>query len=131
MKKIITYGTFDLLHWGHIHLLERAKELGDHLTVAVSTDNFNRSKNKQAFYKYKNRKKMLEAIRFVDEVIPEESWDQKINDILRLKIDVFVIGDDWQGEFDFLKKYCEVIYLPRTRGISTTQVKKELQKQSI
>lgn len=131
MKKVMTYGTFDLLHWGHIHLLERAKSLGDHLTVAVSTDEFNQSKNKVAYYSYKNRKKMLEAVRYVDQVVPEECWEQKIDDILRLDIDLFVIGDDWQGKFDFLEEYCEVIYLPRTKGVSTTKVKLDLRSQEV
>ncbi|AYV67917.1 MULTISPECIES: glycerol-3-phosphate cytidylyltransferase [Niallia] len=128
MKKVITYGTFDLLHWGHINILKRAKELGDHLTVALSSDEFNAIKNKQAYHSYDNRKMILEAIRYVDEVIPEHDWDQKIRDVVDHNIDVFVMGDDWEGKFDFLKDYCEVVYLPRTVGISTTKIKKDLFK---
>ncbi|MED3792884.1 glycerol-3-phosphate cytidylyltransferase [Niallia alba] len=128
MKKIITYGTFDLLHWGHINILKRAKELGDHLTVALSSDEFNAIKNKQAYHTYDNRKMILEAIRYVDEVIPEHDWDQKIRDVVDHNIDIFVMGDDWEGKFDFLKDYCEVVYLPRTVGISTTKIKKDLFK---
>lgn len=127
MKKIITYGTFDLLHYGHIRLLKRAKELGDYLVVAVSTDEFNElKKHKEAYNSYENRKYILEAIRYVDEVIPENDWDQKISDIQKYDIDTFVMGDDWKGQFDFLKDYCEVVYLPRTSGISTTKIKSDL-----
>jgi glycerol-3-phosphate cytidylyltransferase len=126
MKKVLTYGTFDLLHWGHINLLKRAKELGDYLIVAISTDEFNALKNKKAYHSYENRKLILEAIRYVDEVIPEHTWEQKIDDVIKYNIDVFVMGDDWKGKFDFLKEYCEVVYLPRTVGISTTKIKKEL-----
>ncbi|WP_088825278.1 glycerol-3-phosphate cytidylyltransferase [Listeria goaensis] len=126
MKKVITYGTFDLLHWGHIELLKRAKALGDYLIVAVSTDEFNALKHKEAYHSYPHRKLILEAIRYVDEVIPEKTWEQKIDDIKTHDVDIFVMGDDWRGEFDFLKDYCEVIYLPRTTGISTTQIKDDL-----
>ncbi len=128
MKKVITYGTFDLIHNGHINILRRAKELGDHLTVAISTDEFNAIKNKKAYHSYENRKMILEAIRYVDEVIPEEDWEQKIDDVQKHDIDIFVMGDDWEGKFDFLENYCEVIYLPRTVGISTTKIKKDLFK---
>lgn len=126
MKRVITYGTFDLLHWGHIRLLERAKSLGDYLIVATSTDEFNSLKHKEAYHSFEHRKYILEAIKYVDQVIPESSWDQKIRDIQKYDIDTFVMGDDWQGQFDFLKPYCEVIYLPRTNGISTSQIKKDL-----
>lgn len=126
MKRILTYGTYDLLHWGHINLVKRARELGGHLTVGLSSDAFNERKHKTAFYSYKQRKFILESIRYVDSVISEDSWDQKIRDIKEHKIDIFVMGDDWEGEFDFLEKYCEVIYLPRTKNISTTKVKEEL-----
>lgn len=126
MKKVLTYGTFDLLHWGHIRLLERAKDLGDYLVVGVSTDEFNELKHKESYHSYENRKYILEAIRYVDEVIPENTWDQKIQDVIDNDIDVFVMGDDWKGQFDFLKEYCEVVYLPRTEGISTTQIKNDL-----
>ncbi|MED6081648.1 glycerol-3-phosphate cytidylyltransferase [Listeria monocytogenes] len=126
MKKVITYGTFDLLHWGHIHLLKRAKALGDYLIVAISSDEFNRIKRKEAYHSYEHRKLIIEAIRYVDEVIPENNWEQKRDDIEKYGIDVFVMGDDWEGEFDFLKDVCEVVYLPRTEGISTSQIKDEL-----
>ena len=127
MKKVITYGTFDLLHYGHINLLRRAKELGDYLIVALSTDEFNwNEKRKKSFFTYEQRKRLLEAIRYVDLVIPENNWEQKISDVQEFKVDTFVIGDDWIGKFDFLKDYCEVVYLPRTPEISTTQIKKEL-----
>ncbi|MEK4566271.1 glycerol-3-phosphate cytidylyltransferase [Alkalihalobacillus sp. FSL R5-0424] len=126
MKKVLTYGTFDLLHWGHINLLKRAKDLGDYVVVAISTDEFNAIKNKKAYHSFENRKMILEAIRYVDEVIPEETWDQKIDDVKKHDIDVFVMGDDWEGKFDFLKDHCEVVYLPRTTGISTSQIKDEL-----
>ncbi|MGM0902879.1 MAG: glycerol-3-phosphate cytidylyltransferase [Bacillota bacterium] len=128
MKKVITYGTFDLLHWGHINILKRARELGDHLTVALSTDEFNEVKNKTTYHSYENRKVILESIRYVDEVIPETKWEQKVNDVVNHDIDIFVMGDDWKGEFDFLKEYCEVVYLPRTVGISTTKIKTDLFK---
>lgn len=127
MKRVLTYGTFDLLHWGHIRLLERAKSLGDELIVGLSTDEFNATKHKEAYHSYEHRKYILEAIRYVDKVIPETNWEQKISDVQKYKIDTFVIGDDWQGQFDFLKDYCEVIYLARTVGISTTQIKNDLQ----
>lgn len=126
MKKVITYGTFDLLHVGHINLLRRAKELGDYLLVAVSTDEFNALKDKKAYYSYEDRKTILEAIKYVDEVIPENNWEQKIKDVQDNDIDIFVMGHDWEGKFDFLKDYCEVIYLPRTEGISTTKIKEDL-----
>ena len=128
MKKVITYGTFDLLHWGHINLLKRAKQLGDHLTVAISSDEFNAIKNKKSYHSFENRKMILESIRYVDEVISENDWEQKISDVIDNDIDIFVMGDDWKGEFDFLKDYCEVVYLPRTIGISTTKIKKDLLK---
>lgn len=127
MKKVITYGTFDLLHYGHINLLRRAKEMGDYLIVALSTDEFNwNSKHKKCYFSYEERKQLLEAIRYVDLVIPEECWEQKISDVKEFRVDTFVIGDDWQGKFDFLKEYCEVVYLPRTPDISTTQIKTNL-----
>lgn len=126
MKKIATYGTFDMFHIGHLNLLKRCKALGDHLTVFVSTDEFNSEKNKECVIPYKHRAEIVSAIKYVDDVYPENSWNQKISDIVDNKIDVFVIGDDWQGKFDFLEDYCKVIYLPRTEGISTTQLKKML-----
>lgn len=126
MTKVITYGTFDLLHWGHVRLLERAAALGDELIVGLSTDEFNAEKHKEAYHSFEHRKYILEAIRYVDKVIPENSWDQKIDDIKKYGIDIFVMGDDWKGKFDFLEDYCKVIYLPRTQGISTTQIKDDL-----
>ena len=128
MKTVITYGTFDLLHYGHINILRRAKSYGDWLIVALSKDDFNRLKGKQSFFTYEQRKNLLESIRYVDEVIPENNWEQKITDIKNNHVDVFVMGDDWQGKFDFLKDFCEVIYLPRTPEISTTQIKEKLKK---
>ena len=131
MKRILTYGTFDLLHYGHINLLKRAKALGDYLVVAVSTDDFNELKGKKAYHNYETRKMMLEAVRYVDLVIPEENWEQKIDDVKKYDIDIVVMGSDWAGSdrFDYLKEYCEVVYLPRTEGVSTTQIKEELSLQ--
>lgn len=127
MKRVITYGTFDLLHYGHINLLRRAKQQGDYLIVALSTDEFNwNSKQKKCYFEYARRKALLEAIRFVDLVIPESSWEQKAEDIKLYHVDTFVMGDDWKGKFDFLKEHCEVVYLPRTPEISTTQIKQEI-----
>lgn len=128
MKRILTYGTFDLLHFGHIEILRRAKALGDYLVVAVSTDEFNAIKNKKAYHDYETRKKMLEAVRYVDLVIPEKDWGQKRDDVKRYEIDTVVMGSDWEGNenFEKLKDLCEVVYLPRTDNISTTQIKKDL-----
>ncbi|MDO5462763.1 MAG: glycerol-3-phosphate cytidylyltransferase [bacterium] len=129
MKRVITYGTYDLLHYGHINLLQRARALGDYLIVVLSTDEFNwNMKHKKCYFSYEKRRQMLEALRCVDLVIPEETWEQKIEDVKLYKADVFVMGDDWEGKFDFLKDYCEVVYLPRTPEISTTQIKTELGK---
>ena len=129
MKKVITYGTFDLLHYGHINLLKRAKAQGDYLIVALSTDEFNwNCKQKKCYFTYEERKRLLEAVRYVDLVIPEENWDQKVSDVQEFRVDTFVMGDDWEGKFDFLKEYCDVVYLPRTPEISTTQIKKDLGK---
>ena len=128
MKRVITYGTFDLLHYGHINLLRRAKSLGDYLVVALSTDEFNwNKKQKKCYFTYDQRKALLEAIRYVDLVIPEENWEQKRTDIHKYQIDTFVIGDDWKGHFDFLEEEgAEVVYLTRTPEISTTQIKTDL-----
>ena len=130
MKRVITYGTYDLLHYGHLNLLRRAKALGDYLVVALSTDEFNwNEKQKKCYFSYEQRKEMLEALRCVDLVIPEENWEQKRTDIHEYHIDTFVIGDDWKGKFDFLEEEgAEVVYLPRTPEISTTQIKKDLHK---
>ena len=129
MKRVITYGTFDLLHYGHINLLKRAKEYGDYLIVCLSTDEFNwEQKRKKAYFSYEQRKYLLESIRYVDLVIPECSWEQKITDVKEYHIDTFVIGDDWKGKFDFLKPYCQVVYLPRTPEISSTKVRRDLEE---
>ena len=130
MKRIITYGTFDLLHYGHINLIRRAKAQGDYLIVALSTDEFNwNEKQKKCYFSYEQRKALLESIRYVDLVIPEASWEQKRNDIQEYHIDTFVIGDDWKGKFDFLNEYgVEVVYLSRTPEISTSQIKNDLKK---
>jgi len=131
MRRVITYGTFDLLHYGHVNLLRRAKEQGDYLIVALSTDEFNWvEKQKKCYFSYEERKQLLESIRYVDLVIPEENWEQKVTDAHEYHIDVFVIGDDWEGKFDFLKdEGVEVVYLPRTPEISTTQIKNDLNEQ--
>ena len=126
MKTVITYGTFDVLHVGHINLLRRARALGDKLIVALSSDEFNEGKNKSALLGYANRKAVLEAIRYVDMVIPEETWEQKEQDVQTHDVDIFVMGDDWEGHFDFLKEYCDVVYLSRTKGISSTEIRSDL-----
>lgn len=126
MRRVITYGTFDLLHYGHIRLLQRCKAQGDYLIVALSTDEFNAGKGKKCYFSYADRKNMLEAIRFVDLVVPEETWEQKVTDMGKYHIDTFVMGDDWTGEFDFLKDQVDVVYLPRTPEISTSQIKQDL-----
>ena len=128
MKRVITYGTFDLLHYGHINLLKRAKALGDYLVVVISSDEFNwNEKRKKCYFSYEQRKALVEAVRYVDLVIPEESWEQKKTDVHEYHIDTFVMGDDWKGQFDFLEEEgVEVVYLPRTPEISTTQIKKDL-----
>lgn len=126
MKRVITYGTFDVLHYGHINLLKRARALGDYLIVALSSDEFNAIKNKKSYYTYEQRKTILEACRYVDLVIPENDWEQKVSDVQKYQADIFVMGDDWEGKFDFLKDYCEVIYLPRTPDVSSTQTKEYL-----
>ena len=130
MKRVITYGTFDLLHYGHINLLRRAKSLGDYLIVGLSTDEFNnKEKNKECYFDFENRKLLLDAVRYVDLVVPEENWEQKISDIKKYNIDVFVIGDDWKGKFDYLKDFgVEVVYLPRTKEISTSKIKNDLNR---
>jgi len=125
-KTVITYGTFDMFHVGHLRLLKRLKEMGDELIVAVSTDEFNEAKGKKTLIPYDQRVEILSSIEYVDRVIPEKSWEQKVEDVKKYKADLFVIGNDWEGEFDFLKEYCEVKYLERTQDISTTQLKKSL-----
>lgn len=125
MKKVITYGTFDTLHYGHIRLLKRAKELGDYLIVGISTDEFNAIKGKKSYLSYEERKEYIEAIKYVDEVIPEENWEQKVGDIKKHNVDILVMGDDWKGsdKFNYLKDYCEVVFLERTKDISSTAIK--------
>ena len=125
MKKIITYGTFDTLHYGHINLLRRAKALGDYLIVGLSTDEFNNIKGKKSVLNYDERKNILEAIKYVDEIIPEENWNQKPDDIKKYNVDILVMGDDWKDNENFkdLKKYCQVMFLERTKNISTTMIK--------
>lgn len=127
MKKVITYGTFDLLHIGHINLLKRAKALGDYLIVAVSTDEFNSVKGKKTIMPYEQRAEIVSSLKFVDEVIAETDWEQKKEDVKKHKIDIFTMGDDWTGKFDFLNNQCKVIYLPRTEEISSSHLKKELE----
>lgn len=131
MKRILTYGTYDLLHYGHINLLRRAKALGDYLIVGLSTDEFNALKGKTAFHDYETRKKMLEAVRYVDLVIPEETWEQKLSDVQTYHVDVVVMGSDWTDSprFDYLKEHCELVYLDRTPGVSTTEIKEALHLQ--
>lgn len=128
MKRVLTYGTFDLLHYGHIRLLKRAKALGDYLIVAISTDEFNAVKGKKAYHDYETRKEMLEAVRYVDLVIPENNWDQKRGDVRDYHVDIVVMGSDWTSheKFENLRDLCEVVYLDRTEGVSTTKIKKEL-----
>jgi len=123
VKRVITYGSFDLLHYGHISLLRRAKSMGQYLVVGLSTESFSESKGKLCYFTYEEREQLLEAVRYVDLVIPETCWEQKIEDVKNYHIDVFVMGDDWKGEFDFLKDHCQVVYLPRTPEISTTEIK--------
>jgi len=126
MKTVITYGTFDMFHVGHVKLLRRARGLGDRLVVAISTDEFNAQKGKKAFFSFEDRAAIVAACRYVDEVIPENTWDQKRDDILGNDVDIFVMGDDWEGKFDDLSDICEVIYLSRTPDVSTTYIKETL-----
>lgn len=126
MKVVLTYGTFDFLHIGHINILEYAKSLGDKLIVGLSTDEFNRIKHKQAYSCYEDRKKILESLIFVDQVIPENNWEQKPVDIKTWNVDIFVMGSDWEGEFDDLNTLCEVVYKPRTENISSSMIKQGL-----
>lgn len=127
MKTVLTYGTFDLFHIGHLNLLKRARELGDKLIVAISTDEFNATKGKTTLMPFEHRVELVRSVRFVDEVIAESNWDQKISDVEQHKVDLFVMGSDWQGKFDFLKPHCEVVYLPRTDNVSSTELKKAIQ----
>ncbi|GAA1808248.1 glycerol-3-phosphate cytidylyltransferase [Nesterenkonia flava] len=129
MKRILTYGTFDLLHWGHIRLLKRAKALGDYLIVGASTDEFVVEKaHRASYHPHEVRRSMLQAVRYVDLVIPEETWEQKLNDIRKYQVDTVVMGSDWEGSerFEFLRDYCELVYLPRTDGVSTSKIRRDL-----
>jgi glycerol-3-phosphate cytidylyltransferase len=126
MKRVITYGTFDLFHIGHLNILERLRSLGDYLVVGISTDKFNAQKGKQCVVPYAERSAIVSALRCVDEIVPEERWEQKVDDVARFKIDIFGMGDDWKGKFDNLSKYCQVIYLPRTEGVSTTELQTKI-----
>jgi glycerol-3-phosphate cytidylyltransferase len=123
MKRVLTYGTFDTLHFGHIRLLQRARELGDYLIVGLSTDGFNAQKDKKAFHSWEERKFFLEALRYVDLVIPEDNWGQKSEDVKLYHVDVFTMGSDWEGKFDDLSAHCQVTYLPRTPNVSSTQIR--------
>jgi len=127
MITVITYGTFDLFHIGHLRLLQRAKALGDRLIVAVSTDEFNEKKGKKALIPYEQRAEIVANIKCVDFVIPEESWEQKVDDIKKYNVDIFVMGEDWKGKFDYLNEFCKVMYIPRTEGISSTELRNMLQ----
>lgn len=125
---VLTYGTFDLFHYGHLRILQRARELGDYLIVGVSTDDFNEVKGKRCVYPWEHRARIVEAIRFVDEVIPERCWEQKRDDIMENGVDILVMGIDWQGRFDHLEDICRVVYLPRTPDISSTGIKKDVKR---
>lgn len=131
MRRVITYGTFDLLHYGHINLLQRAKQMGDYLIVALSSDDFNiNSKHKKSYFSDEKRKQLLESIRYVDLVIPEDNWEQKVSDIKEYHVDILVMGDDWTGRFDFIENQtsARVVYLNRTPEVSTTRIKNDLNK---
>lgn len=121
---VLTYGTFDALHYGHIILLNRLKALGDKLYVGVSTDAFNLQKGKVAFMSYEERVTLLKSLRAVDVVFPEDNFEQKVSDIKKYNIGLFAMGDDWVGHFDFLSKYCKVVYMPRTANISSTEIRR-------
>lgn len=131
MKRIITYGTFDLLHWGHVNFLREAKKYGDYLIVSLADEEYNiKHSKKRCYFTYEKRKSVLEAIRFVDMVIPQLYGSEKIKDIKLYNIDICVMGGDWKGKFDFLKEYCDVVYLPRPmpgmEDISTSIIKRDL-----
>ncbi|WP_180079892.1 MULTISPECIES: adenylyltransferase/cytidyltransferase family protein [unclassified Acinetobacter] len=125
-KVVITYGTFDLFHIGHLNLLQRMKALGDYLIVGVSTDEFNSLKKKKTIIKFEDRLQIVQGLKCVDLAIPESAWDQKVKDIKKYGVSIFGMGHDWAGHFDELKEHCEVVYLPRTEGISSTQLKQSL-----
>nr|WP_299101773.1 glycerol-3-phosphate cytidylyltransferase [uncultured Winogradskyella sp.] len=125
-KTVLTYGTFDLLHYGHLEILKRAKDYGHKLIVGLSTDEFNKVKGKTCKFNYNKRKRYLESLDFVDLVIPEDNWEQKSQDVIEHRVDFFVMGDDWKDKFNYLEEFCDVIYLPRTKGVSTSQLKQLL-----
>lgn len=129
MKRIITYGTFDTFHWAHMHLLQRARAMGDWLAVGLSSDEFNKIKGKTSFLTYEERKQILKGVKYVDLIFPENNWQQKRDDIIKYNIDIFVIGDDWRGKFDYLSDLCQVVYLPRTPQINSTKIKEQLSRQ--
>lgn len=135
MRRVLTYGTFDLLHWGHIRLLKRAKARGDYLIVAASADDFvvNQKGSRAPYHKFETRKDMLEAVRFVDLVIEESSWEQKLSDIRRYHVDTVVMGSDWENSprFDYLRKYCDLVFLPRTEGVSTSKIRRDLLAEAV
>lgn len=126
MTRILTYGTFDTFHYGHMLLLQRAKELGDWLGVGLSTDEFNAIKGKTSVFNYAQRENLLRGVKYVDLVFPETNWEQKRADIIKYKADIFVMGDDWRGKFDDLSDLCQVVYLPRTPEISSTLIKQRM-----
>lgn len=128
LKTVVTYGTYDIFHAGHLNLLLRARALGDKLYVGISSDEFNAVKGKRSFFSFDERAKIVEALKCVDGVFREDDWGQKRSDILKYHADIFVMGDDWAGKFDELKDLCEVVYLPRTRGVSTTEIKQALSR---
>lgn len=128
VKTIITYGTFDMFHIGHLNLLKRLKERGERLIVAVSTDEFNLGKGKKSLIPFEQRVEIVRAIKYVDLVIPETTWEQKFSDIKKYNVDIFAMGEDWKGKFDFLSDICEVVYLPRTKSVSTTDLKRSLKR---
>jgi len=123
MARILTYGTFDTFHWGHMSLLQRAREMGDWLGVGLSTDEFNAQKGKKSVFTYEQRMQILRGVKYVDFIFPEKSWAQKRDDIMKYHADIFVIGDDWRGKFDDLSDLCRVIYLPRSPDICSSMIK--------
>lgn len=129
MKRVLTYGTFDTLHFGHIRLLQRARALGDYLIVGLSTDEFNAKKDKKAFHSWEERKFFLEALRYVDLVIPENTWEQKRDDVKLYHVDVFTMGSDWEGKFNFLDDLCDVTILERTASISSTKIRNVIESE--
>ena len=126
MTTVLTYGTYDMFHFGHVRLLRRLKDMGDTLIVGCSTDEFNRQKGKKSYFSFDARCEMLMSCKYVDMIIPEISWEQKRYDIIKHRVDIFSMGDDWLGRFDDLKDLCKVVYLPRTEGVSSSMIKASL-----